>query len=79
MDASRGEIPIAFVEMADGQQFDERALRSHCRQFLAQFKVPRDIRVVQALPRNATGKIMRRELRADTVPFISSVTGGHEE
>jgi long-chain acyl-CoA synthetase len=64
MDESRGEVPVAFVELVEDAEFDERALRSHCRASLAQFKVPRDIRRVDALPRNATGKIMRRELRA---------------
>jgi len=64
MDESRGEVPVAFVELADGATFDERALRSHCRESLAQFKVPRDIRQIAELPRNPTGKIMRRELKA---------------
>ena len=64
MDESRGELPWAFVELNDGATFDETALRSHCRQFLAQYKVPREIRAVDALPRNPTGKIMRRQLKA---------------
>lgn len=64
MDESRGEVPVAFVEMKEGAEFDEKALRSHCRNFLAQFKVPRDIRLIDELPRNPTGKIMRRELKA---------------
>lgn len=66
-DESRGEIPLAFVEMEEGADFDEQALRAHCREHLPQFKVPREIRVLDALPRNATGKIMRRELSADVV------------
>jgi long-chain acyl-CoA synthetase len=65
-DASRGEAPIAFIELADGAEFDETALRSHCRERLAQYKVPREIRVLEELPRNPTGKIMRRELSAET-------------
>jgi len=63
-DESRGEVPLAFVELLDEATFDETALRSHCREGLAQYKVPREIRHVEALPRNATGKILRRELRA---------------
>ena len=62
-DESRGEAPVAFVELVEGAVFDETALRSHCRKFLAQYKVPRDIRRLEQLPRNPTGKIMRRELR----------------
>jgi long-chain acyl-CoA synthetase len=64
MDESRGELPWAFIELNDGATFDETSLRSHCRHFLAQYKVPREIRVVDALPRNPTGKIMRRQLKA---------------
>ncbi|MCA9292170.1 MAG: AMP-binding protein [Phycisphaerales bacterium] len=65
-DESRGEVAMAFVELAEGATFDETALRSHCRSELPQFKVPREIRVVEALPRNATGKIVRRALTAET-------------
>jgi long-chain acyl-CoA synthetase len=65
MDESRGEVPVAFVELKEGAQFDERALRSFCRDYLAQYKIPRDIRVMEKLPRNPTGKILRRELKAE--------------
>ena len=41
------------------------ALRTHCREALAPYKVPKEITVMGALPRNATGKIMRRALRDD--------------
>src|SRR5690606_35103474 len=64
-DERRGEVPIAFVEVADGATFDEAAVRNHCRQFLAQFKVPKEVRVVDELPRSPTGKILRRKLSAD--------------
>ncbi len=62
-DPMRGELPLAFVEMNEGQAFDEKALLAWCRQNLAGYKVPSEIRVLEALPRNATGKIMRRELK----------------
>jgi len=61
-DPSRGEVPLAFVEIAEGHEFNESALRSHCRERLAGYKVPREIRGIEELPRNPTGKIMRREL-----------------
>jgi long-chain acyl-CoA synthetase len=62
-DPVRGEVPVAFVETEDDAEFDERALKNWCRESLAGYKVPRDIRKVDALPRNPTGKIMRRELK----------------
>jgi long-chain acyl-CoA synthetase len=65
MDPSRGEVPLAFVELVKDAEFDETALRSHCREHLAQFKVPREIRRLDQLPRNPTGKIMRRALSGE--------------
>ena len=62
-DPVRGELPVAFVELNEGQTFDERALQQWCRQHLAGYKVPSEIRCVPQLPRNPTGKIMRRELK----------------
>lgn len=62
-DPSRGEVPVAFVELKEGQTLDEREARSFCRQRLAGYKVPDEIRVLEALPRNPTGKVMRRELK----------------
>ena len=63
-DPIRGEIPVAFIELADGATFDEKALQGWCRERLAGYKVPRDLHVLEALPRNPTGKIVRRDLAA---------------
>jgi acyl-CoA synthetase (AMP-forming)/AMP-acid ligase II len=63
-DLSRGEVAVAFVELVDGAEFSEQALRSWCRETLATFKVPKSVIVLDELPRNPTGKIMRRELSA---------------
>ena len=65
-DESRGELPLAFVELEEDAEFDAKALRSFCRETLPPYKVPREIRCVKELPRNATGKIMRRKLNPDT-------------
>jgi len=64
-DESRGEVALAFVELNEGERCDEATLRAFCREHLAQFKVPREVRFLRALPRNATGKIVRRALSAD--------------
>lgn len=63
-DESRGEVALAFVELNEGERVDEATLRAFCREHIAQFKVPREIRFLAALPRNATGKIVRRRLSA---------------
>jgi acyl-coenzyme A synthetase/AMP-(fatty) acid ligase len=61
-DAARGELPVAFVE-AEGE-IDSEALRAALGERLASFKVPREIRTVAALPRNALGKVEKHRLRA---------------
>jgi long-chain acyl-CoA synthetase len=63
-DPLRGEVPVAFVELKEGATFNEAALRQWCRQYLAGYKVPEEIRRVDALPRSPTGKILRRQLKA---------------
>ena len=61
-DDLRGELPVAFVEIQESESFDEKALRSWCRDRLAGYKVPRHIHRVDTLPRSPTGKILRRKL-----------------
>ncbi len=61
-DPSRGEVPVAFVELIEGATIDLSEVRAFCREVLPAYKVPRDIRVLDALPRNPTGKIQRRAL-----------------
>lgn len=62
-DPGRGEIPVAFVELAAEATFDETQLRAHCREHLAPYQVPRRVIRLEAMPRSPTGKILRRELR----------------
>jgi len=63
-DDMRGEVPIAFVELEEDAEFNESDVRNFVRDKIAQYKVPREIRVIDELPRNPTGKILRRELKA---------------
>ena len=65
-DPSRGETALAFVEIVDGATFDAGELRAWCRESLAGYKVPREIRHLEALPRNPVGKVMRRKLTPET-------------
>jgi malonyl-CoA/methylmalonyl-CoA synthetase len=61
-DPARGELPVAFVE-ASGH-VDPESLRVALGARLASFKIPRAIHVVDALPRNALGKVEKHRLRA---------------
>jgi acyl-CoA synthetase (AMP-forming)/AMP-acid ligase II len=62
-DPRLGEVAKAYVIPAHGKAPSERQLIDWCRERLANFKVPRSIAFVEALPRNASGKVLRRELR----------------
>jgi long-chain acyl-CoA synthetase len=62
-DARRGEQPIAFVAANDGETFEPKAIQQFVRRKLADYKVPRRIIQLPALPRNATGKILKTALR----------------
>jgi fatty-acyl-CoA synthase len=61
-DAEFGQRLKAFVVTRGGVQLDADDVRAHVRANLARFKVPREVEFVEALPRNATGKVMRRHL-----------------
>jgi long-chain acyl-CoA synthetase len=73
IDGMRGEVPVAFIELEEDAAYDAKSVKAWCREHLAQFKVPRDIRVVDELPRNPTGKIMRRALNVEEVEEVAKV------
>lgn len=64
-DALHGEVPVAFVSLKDGATAAEAELRQYCRQNLGRHEVPRRVAFLPDLPKNAAGKIMKRELRKD--------------
>jgi O-succinylbenzoic acid--CoA ligase len=63
-DARWGQVPLALIVSRPSVTFDEAALREWCRGRMASFKVPTRFRPVDALPRNAMGKLDRRALVA---------------
>ena len=67
-DSRRGEQPIAFIAANEGQHVEEKALQQFVRKKLADYKVPRRVVQVPALPRNATGKILKTALREMALP-----------
>lgn len=58
-----GETGLAIVAVKPGQTIDEAAILAHCRENLARFKCPSRISFIDALPRNATGKVHKPTLR----------------
>jgi|SRR5437867_2571184 len=62
-DPRKGEQPVAFVAPKEGVTLDEKALLHFVRGKLADYKVPRRVTILPALPRNATGKILKTTLR----------------
>jgi acyl-CoA synthetase (AMP-forming)/AMP-acid ligase II len=58
-----GEVPVAVVVLRRDGTSTEDALLEHCRARLARYKVPKEITFVDALPRNPSGKVLKRELR----------------
>jgi acyl-CoA synthetase (AMP-forming)/AMP-acid ligase II len=61
-----GQRLKAFVVARNGNQLTVEDVQAYVKENLARFKVPRDVVFVQELPRNATGKILKRELRTHT-------------
>ena len=64
-DARWGEKPVAVVVIADGTTLELPDLAEHCRKSLAAFKVPKELIVRDSLPRNPSGKVLKRVLRAE--------------
>lgn len=62
-DERMGEVGKAFVVLRPGEAVDEPALIGWCREQMANYKAPRSIKVLDALPMNASGKVLKFELR----------------
>jgi o-succinylbenzoate---CoA ligase len=74
-DEKWGQVVIAFVKTRPGAALTEDELLAYCRDHLARYKLPRAIYfVAESLPRNATGKLLRRSLREILAGFKSDDT-----
>ncbi|MCP3935117.1 MAG: long-chain fatty acid--CoA ligase [Actinomycetia bacterium] len=62
-----GEVGLAVLAVEPGATVDRKTVIEHCVERLAKFKVPNDITIVEALPRNATGKVLKRDLREELI------------
>ncbi|MCE0767346.1 long-chain fatty acid--CoA ligase [Pseudonocardia kujensis] len=77
-----GEVGVAYVQVREGADLTEAALRAHLESRLARYKVPKYVEFVADLPRNATGKLRRVDLRrraADEHPIERVAAGPRPE
>ena len=58
------EVPKAYVALKPGETLTAEEIKQHCMKKMAKFKVPKEIEFIDQLPRNPSGKVLKRELRA---------------
>ncbi|MET8785250.1 MULTISPECIES: AMP-binding protein [unclassified Streptomyces] len=63
-DGYRGETVKAYISLRPGSEADPDALAAYCKERLAAYKYPRQVEILPELPKTASGKILRRELRS---------------
>ncbi len=64
IDEKSGEIPIVYIELSEGvESLDEQGLKSYMKEHLANYKLPKQIHLIKELPKNATGKVLKRVLK----------------
>ena len=57
-------MPIVYIELSDGvEKLDETGLKKYMREHLANYKIPKQVHIIDTLPKNATGKVLKRVLR----------------
>jgi len=64
-DPKWGEVGVALVQLRPGQSLDEEAVLARCREQLAGFKVPQQVRFVERLPLGPAGKVLKKVLRQE--------------
>jgi len=64
VDERSGEVPVAYLELEEGvDHIDEKALKKYMKEKLANYKMPKHIHFIEELPKNATGKVLKRVLK----------------
>ena len=64
IDEKSGEVPIVYIELEEAvEQIDEQGLKRYMREHLANYKIPKQIHIIPELPKNATGKVLKRVLK----------------
>ena len=68
IDEKSGEVPIVYIELnEDTESLDEKGLKKYMKEHLANYKIPKQIHVIESLPKNATGKVLKRVLKNEYV------------
>jgi long-chain acyl-CoA synthetase len=70
-DEYRGETVKAFVVLSPGQEADERELIAFAKNRMAAYKYPRDVEIVDVIPKSPSGKVLRSQLRDDRAAIIA--------
>ena len=64
VDEKSGEAPVVYIELEEGvETLDEAGLKKYMRESLANYKIPKQIHIIPELPKNATGKVLKRVLK----------------
>jgi len=63
-DPQWGEVPLAVITLKPGFMLDADTLKAFCKSQLASYKIPKHFVAMEQLPRNPTGKVLKKELRA---------------
>jgi len=64
IDEKSGEVPVVYIELEEGKEnLDEAGLKKYMRDHLANYKIPKQIHMIKELPKNATGKVLKRALK----------------
>ncbi len=64
VDERSGEVPIVYIELEEGvESLDEAGLKKYMKESLANYKIPKQIHLIKELPKNATGKVLKRALK----------------
>jgi len=70
-DQRLGEVGMAFIVAASGTTIDTDELIAWCRERMANYKVPRFVEVVDALPLNASNKVLKTDLRERATKLVT--------
>jgi fatty-acyl-CoA synthase/long-chain acyl-CoA synthetase len=70
-DERLGDVPVAVVEPRPGEAVDPEQIIAWCRQTMANFKVPRHVRVVERIPTLDMGKVDRRRVRSEMLAYLA--------